>query len=59
MKKREPFIFSDQFFSKADKAIDGAVASSEAAGLSRAYLHSYDELPKFLAQLRERNKLAE
>ena len=47
MKKREPFIFSEEFFSKVDKAVAGAVASSEAAGLPRSYLHNYDELPEF------------
>jgi len=56
MKKREPLIFSEQFFRGVDEAVAGAVASSEAAGLPKSYLDSYDELPECLAQLRERNK---
>ncbi|QJE03746.1 hypothetical protein HH212_27000 (plasmid) [Massilia forsythiae] len=59
MKKREPLIFSKAFLREADKAVERAVQRSEAADLPRAYLHSYDELPEFLAQLRERNKSAE
>lgn len=59
MKKREPLIFSKQFFRGVDEAVAGTIASSEAVGLPRSYLHSYDELPEFLAQLQQRNKSAE
>lgn len=45
MKKREPLIFSEQFFRGVDEAVAGAVASSKAAGLPKAYLDSYDQLP--------------
>lgn len=56
MKKHEPLIFSEQFFRGVDEAVADAVAESEAAGLPRSYLHSYDELAEFLAQFRECNK---
>lgn len=59
MKKREPFIFSEKFQKAMDKSVGRAVAASEAAGLPRAYLHSYDELPQGLAQLPEHKKAAE
>jgi hypothetical protein len=59
MKKCEPLIFSEQFQKAMDESIARAVAESEAAGLPRSYLHSYDKLPEFLAQLQERNKSAE
>jgi hypothetical protein len=45
MKKREPLIFSEQFFRGVDEAVAGAIASSEAAGLPKSYLDSYDQLP--------------
>lgn len=55
MKKREPFIFSEQFFSKADEAVASAVNSSEAAGLPKSYLDNYDQLPaKPVRTLQER-----
>lgn len=56
MKSIQDFIFSEKFQKAMDEAVARAVAESEAAGLPRSYLHSYDELPEFLAQLRERNK---
>jgi hypothetical protein len=55
MEKREPFIFSEQFFSKADEAVAGAVVSSEAADLPKSDLDSYDLLPaKPVGKLQER-----
>lgn len=44
MKKREPLIFSEAFFRGTEKAVAEAVAESEAAGLPKAYLDSYDQL---------------
>jgi len=44
MKKREPLIFSEQFFHRTDEAIARAVAESAAVGLPKAYLDSYDDL---------------
>lgn len=59
MKSIQNFIFSEKFQKAIDKSVTRAVAESEAARLPRSYLHSYDELPKFLAQLKERSKSAE
>lgn len=56
MKTVQDFIFSEKFQQGMSEAVARAVAESQAAGLPRSYLHSYDELPEFLAQLRERNK---
>lgn len=59
MKKREPFIFSEKFQKAMGKSVARAVAKSEAAGLPRSYVNSYDELPQVLAQLAEHKKSAE
>jgi methionine synthase II (cobalamin-independent) len=58
MKSIQNFIFSEKLEKAMDESIARAVAASEAAGLPRSYLHSYDELPEFLPQLQERNKSA-
>lgn len=37
------WILSDEFMELADRAVQKAVAESDAAGLPRAYLHYYGE----------------
>ena len=59
MKSIKDFMFSEKMEKAMNDAVDRAVAESETAGLPRSYLHSYDELPDFLAQLQQCNKATE
>lgn len=45
MKTVQDFIFSEEFNKAMDESVARAIAASEAAGLPKAYLDSYDDLP--------------
>jgi hypothetical protein len=55
MKTLQDFIFGKEFQDALKASAGKAAAESDAVGLPRSYLYSYDELPEFLAQLRKRN----
>jgi len=44
LKKRQPFILTEEFLRDADEAVAEAIAHADALGLPKAYLESYDEL---------------
>ena len=44
MKKRQPYILSEEFLRGVDEAVAEAVAHSDALGLPKAYLENYGQL---------------